>query len=401
MSILFCHDHRFILGADGAVYSSGQYDRSFVALYEAAFGRLTIAGRAREQRPDEDAAKLSPVFPSRDQFFAAPDVSSLKGLLFDPDGLKDRMAELVSQADLVIARLPSEIGMIAIDAARKQGVPVAVEVVACVWDGLHSHGSPKAKLYAPVAKWRMQRAVKQAQFAHYVTQSFLQQRYPASGHAVGFSDVEIVEPEAATLERRLAGIDAGEPECTFGMVAALFHKEKGVDVTIRALAQARKQDPSLKLKVAGPGDIAPWMEYAQQQGVADAVTFAGVLQRGQGVRDFIDTIDVYVQASYQEGLPRALIEAMSRATPALASSAGGTYELVGDAWRHQPGDDARLAQQMLAVRAAQVRHEMAEANFRRAADFAPSISLARRSAYWNHIKSEIGMQMPQPEGVAV
>lgn len=42
----------------------------------------------------------------------------------------------------------------------------------------------------------------------------------------------------------------------------------------------------------------------------------------------LDTIDLYVQPSRQEGLPRALIEAMSKALPAFGANTAGIPELL-------------------------------------------------------------------------
>ena len=46
------------------------------------------------------------------------------------------------------------------------------------------------------------------------------------------------------------------------------------------------------------------------------------------VFEWLDTIDIYVQPSNTEGLPRALIEAMSRGLPAFGSNVGGIPELL-------------------------------------------------------------------------
>ena len=44
--------------------------------------------------------------------------------------------------------------------------------------------------------------------------------------------------------------------------------------------------------------------------------------------DYLDNIDIYIQPSKQEGLPRAFIEAMSRGCPSLGSKVGGIPELL-------------------------------------------------------------------------
>src|SRR5690606_15615778 len=50
----------------------------------------------------------------------------------------------------------------------------------------------------------------------------------------------------------------------------------------------------------------------------------------QKVFDWLESIDIYVQPSRQEGLPRALIEAMSKGLPAFGARTGGIPELIED-----------------------------------------------------------------------
>ena len=57
---------------------------------------------------------------------------------------------------------------------------------------------------------------------------------------------------------------------------------------------------------------------------------------------WLDAVDLYVQPSRQEGLPRGTLEAMSRACPALGSTAGGLPELLEPECLHKPGDAAGL-----------------------------------------------------------
>ena len=46
--------------------------------------------------------------------------------------------------------------------------------------------------------------------------------------------------------------------------------------------------------------------------------------------EWLDDMDLYIQPSLQEGLPRAVVEAMSRGLPALGAHTGGIPELLGE-----------------------------------------------------------------------
>ncbi|MEI9989851.1 MAG: glycosyltransferase [Rhizomicrobium sp.] len=399
MSVLFCHDHRFVIDASGNVCSRGQYSAQIVARYEQAFGEMRIAGREQRLVP-ELSGRLNVLFSDRTRFVSLPNLSSLGALLFGDSHARQRLEKAVADADVVVVRLPSEIGLLAAEIARRQRKPLIVEVVACVWDGLMSHGSVVARTYAPLAFRRMQMSVAQSEWTVYVTQDFLQSRYPARGKQLGVSDVQILPHDPNVLRRRLSALSHDTERLTFGMIAAMFHNEKRVDIAIRALALASQEADNLRLEIVGSGNTNDLQALAARLGVGNRVLFRGVLPHGEKLFSWIDDIDVYVQTSFQEGLPRALIEAMSRAAPALASSAGGTNELVSDEWRHDPGDTKHLAAQMLRLRDKNIRIRLAAENHATAAAYAPGkLDLLRRD-FWSRfcVANRIPQETtPQPE----
>ena len=382
MGVIFCHDHRFFVDDKGRIYSYGQFDRAILKRYVDVFGKVTIAARGVAISPTDDISRFSLCSSDDIDFLWLPNLSSLRGLTIDRPAARNKLANAISKADAVIARLPSEIGLLALSIARQQQKPNAAEVVACIWDGLSSHGSLVSKLYAPIAFLRMRHAVARTKHVLYVTQHFLQSRYPSYGIQTVVSNVEIPTPDRAILQNRLHHISNAQRHTVFGMIAALFHKEKGIDIAVEAFSMARKENPDISLRILGPGDPADWRDTVKRFGVEDCVEFCGSLPRGSAVLEWIDGIDVYVQASFQEGLPRALIEAMSRACPALASSAGGTAELVKSECLHRPGDIVTLSRQMIAATNTPWRETMAQANFEKSKTYASDILNTRRAAFW-------------------
>lgn len=98
-----------------------------------------------------------------------------------------------------------------------------------------------------------------------------------------------------------------------------------------------------QLFILGDGDIEPWAAMAEKLGIRDKVKFCGVLPGGEPVLNWLDQMDIYIQPSFQEGLPRTVIEAMSRGCPVVGSSAGGIPELINRSSIHKPGDYKSLA----------------------------------------------------------
>jgi len=343
MRLLFAHDHRFYRGPAGELYSVGSFPAAVWERYLRHFDAITMLARdAGELLP---TARLASSDHPRVEVRFAPDLGTARQLIWRSRSAWEQIERAVADADAVAARLPSEIGLAAVQAARKLGKPYAVEVVGCPWDGYSHHGSAAARLYAPLAYWRMKRAVGDAPLALYVTSNWLQARYPSSGYSVNASNVEI-EPldRQGRIDRdaRLAALAAGRPP-RLGTVASLTMKTKGVQTALAALAMLRRDGLELSYSVLGPGDQAPWRALAEREGIADLVSFDGTREAGEGVRRWLDGIDIHLQPSFQEGLPRATIEAMSRGVACIGSTCGGIPELLAPERTHRPGDVGGLA----------------------------------------------------------
>ncbi len=111
--------------------------------------------------------------------------------------------------------------------------------------------------------------------------------------------------------------------------------------------------------------------------------FDGTLPTQPQVLDWLGAVDVYLQPSLQEGLPRALIEAMSQGCPALGAAAGGIVELLPAAELVTPGDDGALAELLVArLTDTDWMARSAARNWERAQAFDPAILSPRRDAFW-------------------
>jgi glycosyltransferase involved in cell wall biosynthesis len=380
VKLLFVHDHRFVFRGDAVFTSTGSFPAAAWSRYLEAFDHVTVVGRAAG--PDVAADGLARSDRHGVAFLSAASLGTLYGQ-WRGGGAADLLAEQIAQADAVVVRLPSELGLRAAAIARRMGKAHAVEVVGCAWDGYRAYGGLKASLYAPLAYARMRQAIARSPFALYVTHYWLQGRYPCHGVTAAASNVEIELPGPQALAARRTRLDAivGGAVPVLGTVGSLAVRYKGVQTAIAALARLKAQGLTLPYRVLGAGDLEPWRAMAQAAGVGDQVRFDGVLPPGEAVRGWLDSIDIYLQPSFQEGLPRATIEAMSRGCACIGSTAGGLPELLSPDLTHRPGDvralaaairrltddPARLAQVSASNSAGSARFESATLHARRAA----------------------------------
>jgi glycosyltransferase involved in cell wall biosynthesis len=95
---------------------------------------------------------------------------------------------------------------------------------------------------------------------------------------------------------------------------------------LRALAQARRERPDLRLWFVGDGELRSSAEALRAElGLGDAVTFWGT-RRDVGA--ILAAADLFVLSSRSEGLPISLLEAMAASKPSLATDAGAMRELI-------------------------------------------------------------------------
>lgn len=341
--LLFAHDHRFARDGHGQVYSTtGAFPTSLWERYLAHFhevhvlARLSVGASSRVVKTARDGVTFTLVE-------SASPIDRLPGSL-----LRRRVWHEVAAADAVVARLPSELGIAAADAARHLGKPLAVEVVGCAWDAYWHHGSALAKAYAPIAFFRMRSITRGSPNVLYVTERWLQERYPSDGFLVSASNVELAPPTDGVIQarcRRIAEIAVGRrPQ--LGTIASLKVAYKGLSTALKSLATLRKHGTDLEYRILGAGDTLKWRKQAKALKVDDLVHFDGTLPPGRAVEAWLDNIDFYLQPSLQEGLPRSLLEAMNRGCICIGSNAGGIPELLPQNLRHRRADDKELTRRI-------------------------------------------------------
>lgn len=128
--------------------------------------------------------------------------------------------------------------------------------------------------------------------------------------------------DPATTRRKL-GIRAQAP--LVGCVAA-FKPQKGHRFLLHAFAEVREQLPEARLLLVGGGALLEDMKVlAGELHLRNAALFVG---NRADVGDLVAALDVFVLPSLHEGLPIALLEALSLGKPVVATNVGGMAEVV-------------------------------------------------------------------------
>lgn len=387
MNILYCHDNFYMPAKDGKIYSAGQFPYEYFSPFLRVFDTMTVIGRRLELSDNKDPRFLNLSSGDNISFALYPNMNSPIGLLKYYWKIWKSLKEQVKKADAVIIRAVSDMGWIVFQHARLLGKPIAMEMTACAWDSTWNHGSTYAKLYAPVRYIHDRIIAHYADYVMYITQHFLPNRYPTNAEVEFVSNVRIKRRSNDILDQRLSKIKKLHDEdvpCVIGLIGTLSHNLKGVKDALYAIAKIQElSTKNYTFRVLGPGDTKPYVRLAEKLGISNQVRFDGMLQTGDLVMDWLDEIDLYIQPSYQEGVPRATIEAMSRGCPAIGSTAGGIPELLPSQWLHKPGDIKRLAN-LIQTMAENVDLQImnANVNFKTSSSYCTEILMPKRIKFW-------------------
>lgn len=295
--------------------------------YKSISNDFTFAGNVIEDDYGDIGGKMNEL-DSDIKIFDIPNLHTIKGFLFPYVSSKAKLEYLIKNSDLVIIRLPSEIGNVAIKIAQKYKKKYIVEVVGCAWDSMWNH-SLKGKILAPLLTYRMKKSIKKAECVVYVTEEFLQKRYPTQGLSYSISDVNIGEINSDTIKTRYGNIrEMGKrKKFLIGTIGPLNIRYKGQEKVIKAIKYFQNSDIDIEYQLVGGGNEDRLKKIAKKIGVEDKVKFIGSLPHKE-VLKWLEEIDIYIQPSDAEGLPRSLIEAMSKGCLCMGSNVGGIPELL-------------------------------------------------------------------------
>ncbi|WP_370215817.1 glycosyltransferase family 4 protein [Idiomarina sp.] len=389
MKFVFAHDHFFKEGK-GGFYSSGSFPASIWSRYLKICDELTVVGRDGGMVRDDELG-LARSSTAGVTFELVPNLSNLRSLVLGNKAARCRCRHIVSNSDAVIARLPSRVGSLFVQEAIRQRKPYAVEVVGDPRESLKYHGSLQAKLYSVLAASNLRKMVRNSPFSIYVTEQYLQNLYPnKSGFTESCSDVEIAPVDEYVLQRRLDQIERHVDKIIFGLIGNFSASYKGIDVAIRSLGQIGSELPDWEFQVVGSGDPSSYVSISKALGISEKVKFVGSLPSGVAVFDWLDKVDIYLQPSLTEGLPRTLVEAMSRGCPAIASNVGGIPELLMKEQMVPPGDYKKLADNILGlVKNRSAQRKLAIQNFEKSKSFYSGVLEERRSNFWRAFRKYV------------
>jgi glycosyltransferase involved in cell wall biosynthesis len=149
-------------------------------------------------------------------------------------------------------------------------------------------------------------------------------------------------PDAGSALRSQLGIS---PETAVVGCVARLYPQKGHSFLLDAFSEVVQQVPNTALLLVGDGPLRSELEHqAVELGITTNTKFLG---DRTDLRDLLECMDLYVQASLWEGMSIALMQAMLNGLPVVATEVDGTLEIIESGktgFLVRPGDSHALAE---------------------------------------------------------
>jgi glycosyltransferase involved in cell wall biosynthesis len=231
--------------------------------------------------------------------------------------------DLLKNADVVHGHSQNSLFTVKmIEKAKQLGVKTVTHFMAV--DALSDHPNALVRLLGPLyGRWTVLRAIRSSDAKLVKSlrdKEMLKSRYGIDAIYVpdGVDEELLNMPNKA--EEFKAKYNINEP---FVVYVGRLHRLKGIDVLIRAISIATKEEP-ITAVIVGPGDQRPYRELASRLGVGRNVVFTGFVSEEVkiGALDASTALVLPSISNYVEVFSLSITEAWARGKPVVASAVG-------------------------------------------------------------------------------
>jgi glycosyltransferase involved in cell wall biosynthesis len=331
LKITIVTDHRFQLFQD-VIYSSGRYDNSYFERFKGSDNEITVVGLLDiNPAPNRLGSKIVESDWLR---FNLRIVDSRKKLWWIHKFILDKKQKtklLDSDERLII--LPSFNTVNLISILFKESY--SVFLIGDPYLSVKNQKFPLA-LISHVFYFLSRRLIHYSRRTIYVTESYLQNKYPTKGQVISLSDVSLDFPlknlKYLEKNKKIKIINVGNYDV----------KLKGHKILLKAFSKANKY-VDLDLELIGGGSFNNLNSFIEKFAINNVVRL-GYMSHSDLISYLLSNDVILISSSSTEGLSRIIIEALSTGCYVIASNVGGNSELVHSDYLYDYKDHMKLSQ---------------------------------------------------------
>lgn len=173
----------------------------------------------------------------------------------------------------------------------------------------------------------------------------LSQRWADSIHRHYPAANVVVIPNPAVIPPVRSNADLRGPVVVF---VGKLEQRKGYSDLIHAAKEVLRSVPEARFQLAGDGQVEDARRLARSLGISHAVECLGWVGRDE-LPDLLNKAAVFCLPSYNEGVPMAMLEAMSYGVPVVTTPVGGIPDVIqsqANGILFNPGDLKTLAREI-------------------------------------------------------
>lgn len=381
--ILFTHDHKFIKYND-CFYSEGKFTNEVFYRYTPFDDKIIILCRCVDSY-DHNTVNLNCINSEIFEF------TPVRGIYFSNIFFRNFFYNLkiiianLKKSKCLIVRLPSFLGVFVLIINLFLKKKYFIEFVGDPEEALFTSQNKVSfffRFFIYIFKKLNAYFVKNANGVIYVTKFVLQEKYPTYSFEGYASNVSINIKPFSLLAKDYA--NKFTKFIKIGLIGSFNNRYKGIDTAFLAVKILRKKNIKIHLHILGSGSLKDeYLKLATELNIQDYIYFDGSLAGGVAVNNWLKSLDIYIQPSRTEGLPRALIEAMSVGLPCIATNVGGIPELLDQDDLVNKDCPVSLAEKIFeVVNSQQLRFQMGERNYKKSLDYDAKKLNQTRSEFW-------------------
>lgn len=392
MKVLVVADGHYFIDRQNNVFVESVFDYTFYERYLLVFEEVFAIIRAEYV----DSAPLGCKKASGPNVHFLPILPSKGFYQFVKSYIKNRILikKYIHDFDCAIFRVPGVVANTVMSLYSKTGKKYAIEVVVDPWE-YFSKGTIKSFTRPFVQRlWTrsLKKACMSANGVSYVTQQYLQHKYPCKA---------IINPNSTYFTGSYSSVEL--PDDAFGQPRKFSKKNKyiishvanaftsygkGHLTLMNAAKIILKQGYNIEIWFIGDGPLKDsFIRKSKELGIQNNVFFLGRMSSGMEVRSTIKKTDLFVFPTKAEGLPRVVLEAMAEGIPVIASPVCGIPEILPQECLVEQDDYEKYADVIIKmINNPVLRSELSCRNLNIAKEYRKSILNDNRKKFYSKLK---------------
>lgn len=331
MTVLVLLENHLYKDKTGKYWCDRIIDYNYLKRYLMVFENVTVC--ARVSFSNQECKDKLLVSGSNVDFQDLPDFIGIKGIINNYCKIIRSFNKALKQSDCVIMRCPTHLSLITYKKVLKSKKKIAIEMVGSAEKMIDEH-NVICKALNKLICLKTKKICRSVNGVAYVTKNKLQDKYPCNSMISKNQRYFTSNYSSIDLELKdycYPNVSKYDNMKTFKIIHTGYmdSMKKGHITLLKAVKKLLECGNDVELYFIGDGRLKnQFINFAEKEGISDKVKFLGMIKDKKKLLDILSNMHLFAFPTHTEGLPRAVIEAMSVGLPCISSPVDGIPELL-------------------------------------------------------------------------